>query len=316
MKRINCATTSAMTLHESDPGSDRVAACLSIIKQLIPHRPDLIVLPEACDWDTRVPLTEHLDQPPVAEQRLLLALQTAARTENVWIAFGAFRPRKNRGHFNSSFLLDPSGTQTYVYDKSYLTEQELKTGVVPGAGAQVFATELGRVAPVICFELNFTEARDRVAAQKPDLILFHSLFHGGLQQQAWAYACRCHFVSAVGGLPSGMLSPTGRVLATTPGCTDTVMCSLDLDCCLAHLDNNREKITALKQKYGPDVAIHDPGGLGSVEVVSLHNNYSARQMAAEFGIELLDDYLIRLTHSRNQALFQLRSSRDGKRRLE
>ena len=62
---------------------------------------------------------------------------------------------------------------------------------------------------------------------------------------------------------------------------------------LVHLDYNWDKLTALKEKYGPAVNISDPGELASVLITSEEKNINVHQMIKEFGIEKLDDYLNR-----------------------
>jgi len=69
---------------------------------------------------------------------------------------------------------------------------------------------------------------------------------------------------------------------------------------VAHLDYNGAKLQALKAKYGPQVSIHDPGSdMGSVLITSESEDIAVDEMIAEFGIELLDDYIERsLEHHR------------------
>ena len=71
------------------------------------------------------------------------------------------------------------------------------------------------------------------------------------------------------------------------------MAVVNLDYCLAHYDFNWEKLRALKNRYGNEVNIHDPGYFGSVQISSLSEEKNAVGMAREFEIELLDDYLAR-----------------------
>ena len=66
-----------------------------------------------------------------------------------------------------------------------------------------------------------------------------------------------------------------------------------MDYCQAHLDYNCAKLTALKKKYGLGITITDPGYLGSVLITSQTDACSAKAMAKEFKIELLDDYFAR-----------------------
>ena len=135
---------------------------------------------------------------------------------------------------------------------------------------------------LICFDLSFHELPDKYAALKPDLLLFCSQYHGGLMQPYWAYACRCHLVTAVSGpCPSGILSPTGEAIAQTHY-RKYVTADVNLDCCLAHLDYNGEKLEALKRKYGRAVRISDPGFLGAVLIHSESEDHCARDMAAAY----------------------------------
>ena len=299
MKSLNCCVTQAVMPLCSASVSDGITHYLDRVCGASPGRVDLFMLPEACCWDVRIPLAEHLEHGAVKDELLQHAMRTEAHKRGVWIAFGAFRPRRasgpSGGYANAAYLINPAGEMVYVYDKSYLTELELQAGVLPGSGARVFDTVLGRIAPMICFELNYRVFCDHLSAQRPDLVLFHSQYHGGFQKAHLAYMCRSYLLSAISELPSGVLSPTGRVLATTTHDTDTVTCPLNLDCCLVHMDNNHEKLVAMKQRYGAAVDIHDPGLLGSVEVTSLDPSMSVRQMVCTCGIELLDDYLDRLS---------------------
>lgn len=63
---------------------------------------------------------------------------------------------------------------------------------------------------------------------------------------------------------------------------------INLDCYVAHLDYNGQRLASLKARYGAGVVISDPGLLGSVLITSETDGVSARDMAREFGIELLD----------------------------
>ena len=82
------------------------------------------------------------------------------------------------------------------------------------ADAPLIECDFGRVGSAICFDLNFSEIRQRYEQARPDLLIFPSMYHGGLMQAYWAYACRAHLVTAVCGLPSAILSPVGNELAS------------------------------------------------------------------------------------------------------
>ena len=69
--------------------------------------------------------------------------------------------------------------------------------------------------------------------------------------------------------------------------------TVNLDCCVVHLDENWPRIEAAKEKYGPGVKITDPGFLGAVLLASEAQDLSVRDIVAEFEIELLDHYFER-----------------------
>jgi hypothetical protein len=75
---------------------------------------------------------------------------------------------------------------------------------------------------------------------------------------------------------------------------------VNLDCALAHLDYNWQRLRKLKTKYGPKVKITDPGCLGSVLISSEDEKVSAEEMVREFEIELLDDYMTRALAHRHK----------------
>src|SRR4030042_1464053 len=107
---------------------------------------------------------------------------------------------------------------------------------------------------IICFDLNFDELRLQFAAKKPDIILFSSMYHGGLVQNLWAYSCRAYFIGSVyKGNPSEIRDPTGKIMAASTNYYDFAVARINLDSKLVHLDYNRPKFTALKEKYGPGV---------------------------------------------------------------
>jgi len=181
-----------------------------------------------------------------------------------------------------------------VYNKNHVViEETTESGILCGREAPVFDCDFGRVAFAICFDLNFDELRLKYAKARPDLIVFSSMYHGGLMQAYWAYSCRAHFVGAISGLPCEIRDPQGDVIASSTNYFDFVVADVNLDCCLAHLDYNWSRLRAMKAKYGPKVTIKDPGFLGSVLITSEHETVTADEMVREFEIELLDDYMAR-----------------------
>lgn len=264
------------------------------VAQVIPDRPDLIVVPECCDLPEGYAPKDGQAYYRVRKDQVRDYFRSVAAENKCYIAYSAVREMPDGSWRNSTTIIDRNGSIAGIYNKNHaMIEETTQAGILCGKDAPMIECDFGRVACVICFDLNFQELRDRYAAGKPDLIIFCSAYHGGLAQAWWAYACRAHFVAAIAGKPSQIRNPQGDVLASSTNYHDFVTACINLDCQLAHLDGNRQRLVQLKKKYGLRVTIHDPGYLGSVLVSSEDGHLSAKEMIDEFEIELLDYYMAR-----------------------
>ena len=263
------------------------------LEQVLPDKPDLIVLPEVCDRPSGMDRETELKYYKARGNRVMEYFASVAKENNCYIAFGAMRQVEDGSWRNSGLLLNRTGLVTGVYHKNFPTIGEMEKGIKAGKETPVFQCDFGRVAFAICFDLNFDELRERYAEQKPDIILFPSMYHGGLVQANWAYSCRAFFVGSIGSsnLPSEIRNPMGKVVSTSTNYFDFTVGRVNLDYCLAHLDYNWAKLKAMKEKYGESVIIYDPGEIGSVMITSESDTVSALEMTREFEITLLDKYL-------------------------
>ena len=259
------------------------------LKQVLPDKPDLIVLPEFCDLSG-----EGEDYLRVRKNQVLDYFSSVAKDNHCYIAFGMKREEREGLWRNSCVVIDRNGGIAGIYNKNFPTIGEMESGIKACDEAPVIECDFGRVALAICYDLNFDELRMRYVKEKPDLVLFSSMYHGGVAQSIWAYSCRAYFVGSVyRPTPSEIRNPMGQVVASSTNYFDFAVARINLDCELVHLDYNREKLTALKEKYGTGVTVSDPGELASVLVTSEDSKTTVDGMIKEFGIETLDDYLNR-----------------------
>jgi hypothetical protein len=259
------------------------------LKQVLRERPDLIVLPEFCDLSS---LGE--DYLRVRKNQVLDFLASVAKSNNCYIAFGMQREDKDKFWRNSCVLLGRNGDVSGIYDKNYPTIGEMEVGIKASNESQIIECDFGKVAIAICFDLNFDELRLKYEKENPDLIIFSSMYHGGIVQSLWAYSCRSYFVSSVyRGYPSEIRNPLGDIIASNSHNYDYTVSKINLDFKRVHLAYNYLNLTALKGKYGKTVKISDPGEYASVIVTSENRNVTVEQMIEEFNIELFDDYLDR-----------------------
>jgi predicted amidohydrolase len=270
------------------------------IQKVLPDKPDLIVLPEVCDRPAGLPSNKVMDYYHTRGNRILDYLKETAKKHKTYIAYSAARQEKNGRWRNSTQIIDRKGKIAGIYDKNHLVVEENTVKKMQyGNSAHLIKCDFGTVACAICFDLNFDELRLKYVKAKPDIILFSSAYHGGLMQAYWAYSCRAHLVAATVTRPGTIISPVGSIIASTTNYFEYVTAAVNLDCCVAHLDYNWEKLDAMKKKYGTGVKIYDPGYLGSVLISSEMKNKSVKDMIKEFKIELLDDYFKRVLAHRH-----------------
>lgn len=277
------------------------------LENVLPDQPDLIVLPEACDRYYLMPMAERQQYYRVRCNQIRDFFASKAKENRCYIAYSACHEMPDGTWRNSTQIIDRQGNIVGIYSKNHLViEETTEGGILCGKDAQVIETDFGKLACVICFDLNFDELRLKYVAQQPDLIVFSSMYHGGLMQAYWAYSCRAHFVGAVCNLPCEIISPDGRKLAKSTNYFSHVTSAINLDCKLVHLDYNWEKLDAMRAKYGRKVKVIDPGQLGSVLVSSECDEFSVNDLIKEFNIETLDQYMKRAqAHHHNQANIEL-----------
>ena len=290
-------------LHGQEAVDHMIAHWRGLLGRVLPDRPDLIVVPEACDRYPEHSLEERLAYYRVRKNQVRDFFAGVAKQHECYVAYSAARELDDGTWRNSTQVIDRSGNIIGIYNKNHVVIGETtEGGILCGKDAPVFDCDLGRVACAICFDLNFDELRLKYVKAQPDLILFSSMYHGGLMQGYWAYSCRAHFVGACSNLPSAIISPVGEVLATTTNYFSYVTARVNLDCRVVHLDYNWGKLDAMRNKYGPKVKRVDPGLLGSVLISSETDEFTIQDVIDEFKIEVLDDYFARaLAHRHNPA---------------
>lgn len=265
-------------------------------RQVLPDKPDLIVLPEVCDRPGSMTPEQRKAYYTVRNDQLLDYFRSIARANQCYIAYGATRDIGEGRWRNSCVIVGRDGETAGIYDKNFPTIGEMVDGGgVAGTKAELIELDFGTVGCAICFDLNFDELLQKYQKSQPDLIIFMGLYHGGLVQSYWAYTSRAYFVGAVGinNLPSEIRNPFGEVVASSTNYFHYTVATVNLDRRLVHLDYNWAKLIALKEKYGDKVNIYDPGEVGAVMITSEHDDISADEMIKEFDVELLDDYFNR-----------------------
>jgi predicted amidohydrolase len=87
------------------------------------------------------------------------------------IAAGSHPVRSPTGIRNVAHLFTPAGN-VYTQEKLHITPTERDAyGIVPGDGLQIFDTAFGRIAIVICYDIEFPELTRLLALSGVDIVL-------------------------------------------------------------------------------------------------------------------------------------------------
>jgi hypothetical protein len=296
-KRVNIATVR----FQSEWARDRDGARQVVLAELVENMAelkgyglDLVVFSEGV-----AAVAQSMDQAEslASPGPVMQVYRDFARQERCHVA-GSVKLREGAAVYNAVVYYGPDGNAIGAYRKSYPTIGELEQGIAPGPGAVVLDTAIGRLGTVICFDLNFEALRSEYRALKPDVMVFASLYHGGLTQATWAYECRAFFACAWQHTGGGILDPYGQPLAVNDCYHTIARARVNLDRAMVHLDYNREKFPEIEHKYGDEVQIDIPPDVGSALIYSETDRRTAMDVVREFGLELLDDYLSRARRAR------------------
>lgn len=271
------------------------------LETVVHSRPDLIVLPEQCDRPSLKTYPRDLVEQFYEHRgdRILDFFASVAREHHTHIAYSGRRV-DGPTRYNATQIIDRNGDIAGTYDKCYLTEGEYeRTGMTPGDGPRQIELDFGTVAPAICFDLNFEELLDDVAALRPDVVAFSSNFHGGYLQQHWAYTTQAYFVGAIcPPSPSEIRDPFGIPVASSTNYRHEAVATVNLDRAVVHIDFNGVKFNDIRRAYGPDVRISDPGRVGSVLLTAEREGLSVDEVIERFELVRFDDYFRRVRRYR------------------
>ncbi|MDD4816689.1 MAG: carbon-nitrogen hydrolase family protein [Victivallaceae bacterium] len=258
---------------------------------ILPARPDLILFPEACDRFSTHTIPERLAYYRERGDRIRDMLSSVAAANRCHIAYSAARQAPDGTWRNTTELIGRDGTTMAEYHKNHCVVTEISDGGIRcGEAPVVCETDFGRVGFVICFDLNFQELREKYRMLRPDLILFSSMYHGGLMQNFWAYDLNAYFAASVCGMEAGIVNPVGCDVARSSNYSPYLATDINLDFEVAHLDFNWTKLQAARKKYGREIEIFDGGKTGVVMLSSNHPERTALDVCREFEIELWRDY--------------------------
>ncbi len=233
--------------------------------------------------------------------------QGLAREHKLHIVWPRVEYDPDRGLRNTSILIGRDGEVIGRYDKMFPTVGELEQGIVPGTEAPCFETDFGRVGLLICFDLNFQEVHDSLARGKPDVVVFSSMYRGGLQAQALAFELGAFVVTSVKPELGLIIDRCGRILKESTYETLAVA-PINTNSVALHMDFNWGKMDAMLAKYGPDLTF-DYHTREAFYIIEYTGDRDIDELVREFNLETADAYWARSRKAREEALERYRKGK-------
>ncbi len=258
---------------------------------------DLVAFPEVYP-QAATPDFAHFGEP--AEGGTLTTIRDLAKANQVMIVWPRVEYDPKRGLRNVSVLVDKAGGVVGRYEKMFPTVTELAKGIIPGTSCPVFGTEIGRIGMLICFDMNFREVHDELAAGKPDIVVFSSMYRGGLQAQTLAFELGSIVVTAIDAELGQIIGRGGRIVKESTYETLGVA-TVNTNSVAMHMDFNWSKMDAMLAKYGKALTF-DYHTREAFYVVEYRGDADIYEIVKEFGLETADRYWKRSRDERKAAL--------------
>ena len=301
------AVSYAPPAHDHHRLGVNLRALREMVLRVAKDKPDFICFPEICACSGGG-LAQGIKSAPELEP---FAAEVGKLAREVGAALIVpFLERHMGLVYNSVPVVDRSGKLVLVYRKNYPTTGEMDAGVTPGWEVPVAECDGVRVGAAVCFDANFPQVADALERQRARVVFWPSMYWGGQLLQHWALRYGFHVVVAYGA-ESAVIDLSGRYLVKQGAETHQVrggrlppwaVAEVNVDREVFHLDFNQDKFPALREKYGPDIDIEVYQPEAYFLLSSRRAGLSVEQIAAEFKLETLRDYLARSVRQREQHL--------------
>jgi predicted amidohydrolase len=252
-------------------------------------------------------LKDPFHHPEPTESGTLEDVRELARRHKLLLVWPRLEYDPDRGVRNTAVLVDRSGDVLGRYDKMFPTTSELEKGVTPGTDVPVFETDLGRVGMLICFDMNFTEVRDALKRGRPDIVVFPSMYRGGLQAQALAFELGSFVVTAISSELGLVIDRCGRIIKESTY-EALAVARVNTNSVALHMDFNWTKMDAMLARYGPALSF-DFHTREAFYVIEYAGDRDITELFKEFELETAYAYFARARRLRLESLGRFQRSK-------
>ncbi len=269
----------------------KIDTVLALAEEAAKQKPDLILMPEGWHYQGLPSMDEEANHPATKK------LYEIAKEYGVYIVESSVR-KEGDEFFNSAIVIDRSGENKAIYNKTYPYWPELKSeenpyGSIPGKCNQpVIDFDFGKVGIFICFDANFPDIWADAANQGAELILWLSAYGAGRQLEAHALNNHYYIVSATtSGHVMGIDINGERFVNTCSKEPAVQFVTVDLDRCIFHENYNLDILDELLAENPPKIEV-EKHWLEEQWIVirSAREGVSAREVCKNAGMEELRAY--------------------------
>jgi len=269
-------------------GTQSVGQIASEISRLGEKGVDLVCLPEA--WTGT--------KPEMMQGETIKKMSSLAGQFNCYIVCPLIIERDGNV-LNTSILFDREGQIACVYDKAfpYWSEFEGEYPVKPSqTDVVVYDTDFGRIGFSICFDAKFPEVWQRLRDKGAELVVWSSAYSGGTELQAFSLLHHYYIVTSTWRKDCLVWDITGEKMLDEKSANDIHLSvfELDMDRQIYHYNFNSNKRTKLLKEQDDKVLLEVDLPREEWFVLKARvPGVSARELAKQYGLETLRDYLDR-----------------------
>ncbi len=293
-KRVRVCSIS-ITYSDKKKLEDNLKPVFNLLREAGKFSPDIVCLPETFPF-IGIPIEESLKFAEPIPGKITESLSQIAKEHGFWLIGGTFEKNK-QSLYNSCFVMDEKGKIKGIYHKMFPTMGELENGITPGKEPLVLDTPWGKIGFAICFDMNFKEVMDSLGDRGAKLVFFITFFHGGMFNSIRSLTNSYYIVSArvMGkeGRGGWIVDPLGKVLKTASAKNQIICKDINLDFITAQMNWSEKQIDNLRKRCRREVLIETAEPEEIVMITSQVDGRNAEEIAKEFKIELLKDFLAR-----------------------
>ncbi|MDR0796619.1 MAG: carbon-nitrogen hydrolase family protein [Tannerella sp.] len=240
----------------ADTSEKMAQMILAIMEKSVTCHPDVLCLPEVF-MTTFIRESMSLSDKTDISTGLLKGFMAFAQANQCDLICPTYL-RENGKTYNAAVVIDRKGTRIGDYKKTFITDDELATGLSPSPQQPppVFKTDFGTIGIQICFDINWNENWKALRMQGAEIIFWPSAFGGGQQINTKAWQNKVVVVSSTNKDTSKICDISGNTVAQTGIWDRNLICApVNLEKAFLHTWPFVRRFDEIKAKYGRKVRI-------------------------------------------------------------